>query len=110
MTYKLLLALLTIALGAMAVGSSMSQITIINICGPVAKDLCGESVRASAVTSVVVTTAALAGASIIAWLLFRAQSQRDDERHKRQNERLDSIERKIDKILGKDVDKKPDEE
>lgn len=110
MTRKLLLALLIVGLGTMIIASSLTQLLLASICGPIDKTSCDPSVYAGAVIAVVITTAAIVGTCIIAWLLFRVQSGLDDERHKKQNERLDRIEDKIDKNSGRDVDKKPDED
>lgn len=72
------------------------------VCGDRAEILCDDVVLVGAVIAVFATAVALVGTNIIAWLIYRAQAQADDDRHRMLDKRLADIESKIEKISGKD--------
>ena len=100
--------------GIAAVLAGMIGFTITYVCGAREGILCDNDVTVGAAIAIIVTVAALGGTNIIAWILHRAQTQADDERHRQQDERhrqqderhrqqderLGRIESKIDRLLG----------
>ena len=73
-----------------------------HVCGDRAEILCDDVVFVGAVIAVFATAVALVGTNIIAWIIYRTQAKADDDRHRKLDKRLASIESKIDKISGKD--------
>lgn len=102
--HKLLLTLLIISLGGTGTGGLFTYYTITDMCNLSTETSC-TNLYAGALLALIFGIMALVVTSINAWLIYQAQTQRDDERDKKQDERLGRIERKIDKILREGVDK-----